>query len=57
MNMIPSVRATEPGRDHLVNLYRLALYRVVMYRRKISGGPGLSPLEKGSREGETPVLV
>ena len=30
--------------------------RIVVYRSNIRSGPGLSPLEKGVKEGENPVL-
>ena len=53
MNMIPLVRATEPGRAQLVNL-RPRL-RIVVYRTITSILGRVTPLEKGIREGENPV--
>ena len=53
MNMIPSVRATEPGRAQLVNPRpRLG---IVVYRTITSDLGRVTPLEKGIREGESPV--
>ena len=54
MNMIPLVRATEPGRAQLVNPRpRLG---IVVYRTITSVLGRVNPLEKGIREGENPVF-
>ena len=51
--MIPSVRATEAGRAHSVNLHFVPSCGLKKYIRQSSG---LSLLEKSSLEGDTPVL-
>ena len=55
MNMIPSVRATEPGRAQLVN--PKPSFGIVVLRAITRVGSCVSPLEKGDIEGEIPVHV
>ena len=55
MNMIPLVRATEPGRAQLVN--PKPSFGIVVLRAITRTTSCVSPLEKGDIEGEIPVHV
>ena len=55
MNMIPLVRATEPGRAQLVN--PKPSFGIVVLRVIARVDSRVSPLEKGVIEGENPVHV
>ena len=55
MNMIPLVRATEPGRAQLVN--PKPSFGIVVLRAITRAISCVSPLEKGVIEGENPVHV
>ena len=58
LTRIPLVTASEAGRAHNVNLCNpLWVHRIVVWRSTVGRVSGPSLLEKGSREGETPVLA